>query len=61
MSKQNNNNPNFYKDGTRNHQGEGIPQEHNREEMSENRKAQQNKGEKNFIPGEAPVGEKSKK
>lgn len=61
MSKQNNNNPSRYKDGTRNHQGEGIPQEHNREEMSESLKAQQSKGEKNFIPGEAPVGEKSKK
>lgn len=60
MSKQNNNNPNFYKDGTRNHQGEGIPQEHNREEMSEN-KARQSEGKKNFIPGEAAVAEKSKK
>ena len=61
MSKANNTNPNFYYDGDRNHQGEGIPQEHNKEEMNENRKSEGQEGQANFIPGEKPVGEKSKK
>lgn len=60
MSKQNNNNPTQYKDGGRNHQGEGILQERNREEMSENRKSLEEEGQRNFIPGQAPVGEKPK-
>lgn len=58
MSKANNTNPDFYYDGDRNHQGEGIPQEQNKEEMNKNRKSQGKEGQPNFIPGEAPVGEK---
>ena len=59
MSKQNNTNPNFYYDGDRNHQGEGIPQEHEKEEMSKAKVEQDKKNERNFIPGEAPLGKKS--
>ena len=61
MSKQNNVNPGVYYDGDRNHQGEGIVQEEHKERLRQNeKKAKEGKeGEPNFIPGEAPVGEKS--
>ena len=59
MSKQNNTNPNYY-EGDRNHQGEGIVQEDHKRNLRQNEKEQQGKeGDRNFIPGEAPVGEKS--
>ena len=63
MSKQNNANPNFYKDGDRNHQGEGIVHEDHKERMAEDRKHQSEgrEGQPNFIPGEAPVGQKKTK
>ena len=61
MSKKNNANPGLYKDGDRNHQGEGILQEEHKERMAQDRKHQPQKegGQPNFIPGEAPVGQKS--
>ena len=59
MSKQNNINPGNYYDGDRNHQGEGIVQEDHKRKLKESEKQQGNEGERNFIPGEAPVGEKS--
>ncbi len=63
MSKQNNMNPGNYYDGDRNHQGEGIPQEHNKQELAEQeaKRRQGKAGEPNFIPGAAPVGESDKK
>lgn len=63
MSKYNNVNPNFYYEGDRNHQGEGIVQEEHKEKLSQNKKkaTEGKEGEPNFIPGEAPVGEKSDK
>jgi hypothetical protein len=61
MSKKNNANPDFYYDRGRNHQGEGILQEQNREKLNESKKTEGNEGEPNFIPGEKPVGEKSGK
>ena len=61
MSKSNNVNPNFYYEGDRNHQGEGIVQEEHKEKLAQNKKkaTQRKEGEPNYIPGEAPVGEKS--
>ena len=59
MSKQNNSNPNFYYEGDRNHQGEGIVQEDHKQKLKESEKQQGKEGDRNFIPGEAPVGEKS--
>lgn len=63
MSKQNNTNPNFYYDGDRNHQGEGIVQEEHKERLRQNDKnaTKGKEGQPNFIPGEAPVGETSDK
>ena len=61
MSKQNDTNPNYYKEGDRNHQGEGILQDEHKRNLKETEKKQGQQGEKNFIPGEAPVGEKSDK
>lgn len=61
MSKQNNRNPNFYDDGTRNHPGEGIEHEKEKHEFNENREPKGKSGDANFIPGEAPVGEKPEK
>jgi hypothetical protein len=61
MSKQNNRNPNFYDDGTRNHQGEGIEHEREKQEYGTKQQPQGKAGDANFIPGEAPVGEKSEK
>ena len=64
MSKQNNVNPNFYYEGDRNHQGEGIVHEEHKSKMGEEKrkqKSQGSEGQPNFIPGEAPVGEKSDK
>ncbi len=60
MSKNNNMNPGQYYDGDRNHQGEGIVQEDHKEKLKEAEKRQGKEGEKNFIPGEAPTGEKKK-
>ncbi|MBK5259600.1 MAG: hypothetical protein JJE51_08400 [Thermoanaerobaculia bacterium] len=60
MSKNNNMNPGQYYDGDRNHQGEGIVQEDHKEKLKEAEKRQGKEGEKNFIPGEAPAGEKKK-
>jgi hypothetical protein len=61
MSKQNNVNPNFYNEGDRNHQGEGIVQEDHKRNLKQTEKDQGKEGSRNFIPGEAPVGEKSEK
>ena len=61
MSKQNNVNPNFYYEGDRNHQGEGIVHEEHKSRMSESKKNEGEEGAPNFIPGEKPVGEKSDK
>lgn len=60
MSKQNNRNPNFY-DSTRNHPGEGVVNEKEKEKLEKGREPQGRQGDRNFIPGEAPVGEKSDK
>ena len=61
MSKYNNKNPDHYYDGDRNHQGEGIVQHEHKEKLRENEKSvtEGQEGEPNFIPGEAPVGQKS--
>lgn len=61
MSKQNDVNPNFYYEGDRNHQGEGIVHEEHKSKLNEKRKdgSQAKEGQPNFIPGEAPAGEKS--
>jgi hypothetical protein len=61
MSKQNNVNPNFYNEGDRNHQGEGIVHEEHKQDLKKHEKRQGQEGSPNFIPGEAPVGEKSDK
>ena len=62
MSKSNNVNPNFYYEGDRNHQGEGIVHEEHKQRMGQEKARQEGEpGSPNFIPGEAPVGEKSKK
>lgn len=58
MSKNNNMNPGQYYDGDRNHQGEGIVQEDHKERLRETEKREGKEGEKNFIPGEKPAGEK---
>jgi len=59
MSKQNNVNPGTYDEGDRNHQGEGIVQEDHKRAMKQNETSQRDQG-RNFIPGEAPVGEPGK-
>lgn len=63
MSKKNNMNPDFYYEGDRNHQGEGILQERNKQELAEQeaKRRQGKAGEPNFIPGAKPVGESDKK
>ena len=61
MSKPNNANQGAYKDGDRNHQGEGIVHEEEKQDFRNVEKRQGQQGEGNFIPGEAPVGEKSDK
>jgi hypothetical protein len=68
MSKNNNVNPNFYKIGGRDHaegHGEVITHEQDKQELAtgnkKNSKAGGKEGQANFIPGEAPVGEKKKK
>lgn len=60
MSKKNNVNPNFYYEGDRNRQGEGIVQEEEKQKLKESEKHDRKQGRRNFIPGEAPVGETSK-
>jgi hypothetical protein len=64
MSKQNNVNPNFYKDGGREHT-EGPDKgdtkgdaKQNLGQNHANQKQQGKEGQPNFIPGEAPVGQK---
>ena len=61
MSKQNNTNPNYYKDGDRNRQGDGIVHEEHKDHLSQNKANQSagKEGQPNFIPGAAPVGKKS--
>jgi hypothetical protein len=59
MSKHNNRNPNFYDDGTRNHQGEGIVHEDHKHKLNEEKRPEGKEGQPNFIPGEKPVGQKS--
>lgn len=61
MSKQNNANPGQYYDRGRNHQGEGIVQEDHKQNLKQKETDQGKEGDPNFIPGETPVGEKSKK
>jgi hypothetical protein len=51
MTKQNNNNPGNYKDGGRNHQGEGIPQEQNREVMNKDLKSHGKDKQAPDVPG----------
>ena len=58
MSKINNRNPGQY-DSTRNHPGEGIVHEEERQEFEKGQEPQGREGDRNFIPGEKPVGEKS--
>jgi hypothetical protein len=64
MSKQNNVNPNFYKDGGREHtegadKGDSMdPQQIS--SAKQQLKSQGKEGQPNFIPGEAPVGERKK-
>ena len=64
MSKNINVNPNFYKDGGREHT-EGADKGDSRLEdkgaMSKSHETQGKKGQANFIPGEAPVGEPGRK
>ncbi len=60
MSKQNNRNPNFY-DSSRNHPGEGVVHQRLKEKSQKRREARGKEGRPNFIPGEAPVGEKPEK
>jgi hypothetical protein len=60
MSKKNNVNPNFYYEGDRNHQGEGIVQEEHKQNLKQAEKRQGKQGQRNFIPGAAPVGESEK-
>ena len=68
MSKHINVNPNFYKVGGREHaegHGEAITHEEDKQQMTQsrrrsNRKMQGKQGQPNFIPGEAPVGEKKR-
>lgn len=64
MSKANNRNPDFYDEGTRNHQGEGIQQESNKQRLAQEKAREHSEGkpgDRNFIPGAAPVGEKQEK
>jgi hypothetical protein len=58
MSKQNNRNPNHY-DSTRNHPGEGVVNEEEKEKFQKLKEPRGREGDSNFIPGEKPVGEKS--
>jgi hypothetical protein len=61
MGKHNNRNPNFYDDGTRNRQGEGIVHEDQKRKFNQAKPSEGREGQANFIPGEAPVGRKSSK
>lgn len=60
MSKKNNVNPNFYYEGDRNRQGDGIVQEEHKQHLKQVEKRQGKQGDRNFIPGAAPVGESEK-
>jgi hypothetical protein len=64
MSKQINVNPNFYKDGGREHT-EGADKAdapfEDKGAMSKARDTQGKEGHPNFIPGETPVGEPGRK
>ena len=60
MSKLNNVNPNFYKDGGRDHTegpDKGDVREKPKQEQPD-KKHQGKEGQPNFIPGQKPVGEK---
>src|SRR5207302_496657 len=64
MSKQINVNPNFYKDGGREHTEGGDKGDSRLEDkgaMSKSRQTRGKEGQPNFIPGEAPVGEPGRK
>ena len=64
MSKQINVNPNFYKDGGREHTegaDKGDAPLEDKGAMSEPLETQGKEGHPNFIPGEAPVGEPGRK
>jgi hypothetical protein len=64
MSKQINVNPNFYKDGGREHTegaDKGDSSLEDKGAMNEPRETQGKEGHPNFIPGEAPVGESGRK
>ena len=68
MTKHINVNPNFYKVGGREHaegHGEAIPHEEQKEQLAKSgkrsRKMQGKPGDRNFIPGAAPVGESEKR
>ena len=60
MSKQNNRNPGQY-DSTRNHPGEGVVNDQEKKKFEKGRESQGQEGDRNFIPGEEPAGEKSDK
>ncbi len=62
MSKHNNTNPNFYYDHGRNHPGEGVTYDKNKQDVKKaGRRARGKEGDRNFIPGQRPVGEKTKR
>jgi hypothetical protein len=60
MSKHNNANKNNYDSG-RNHPGDGTVYDEQKAQMGQEKARQNEEGSPNFIPGEAPVGEKSNK
>jgi hypothetical protein len=62
MSKQINVNPNFYKDGGREHtdgadKADAVFEQKSEMSKQRKRRMQGKEGQPNFIPGEAPVGE----
>jgi hypothetical protein len=64
MSKQINVNPNFYKDGGREHTegaDKGDSDLEDKGAMSKSHQTQGHQGQPNFIPGEKPVGEPGRK
>jgi hypothetical protein len=64
MSKQINVNPNFYKDGGREHTegaDKGDSALEDKGAMSKSRETKGREGQPNFIPGEAPAGEPGRK
>jgi len=66
MSKNINVNPNYYKDGGREHtegadKGDSRLEDKGAMSKSQERQSQGNEGQPNFIPGEAPVGDAGRK